>query len=102
MKAKVISTENGETLGVGESGEIIVEGPNIMKCYLNLPEATSNMIDSDGFLHTGDVGYFDEEGYLFITDRVKELIKFKGFQVAPAELEAFLVCFSPFFHIYFN
>ena len=91
MEAKIINTDNGDILNVGEIGEILIRGPNIMKSYFNLPEATKNTIDKDGFLHTGDIGYFDDEDFLFITDRVKDLIKFKGFQVAPAELEGQLV-----------
>ena len=59
--------------------------------YLNNPEATALTIDEDGWLHSGDIGYADENGYCYIVDRLKELIKFKGFQVAPAELEALLV-----------
>jgi acyl-CoA synthetase (AMP-forming)/AMP-acid ligase II len=62
-----------------------------MKGYLGRPEATAAMIDPDGWLHTGDVGHVDEDGWLFVVDRVKELIKYKGFQVAPAELEALLL-----------
>ena len=62
-----------------------------MAGYLNNPEATATTIDSDGFLHTGDVGFADDEGNFYIVDRVKELIKYKGFQVAPAELEALLL-----------
>ena len=62
-----------------------------MKGYLNCPEATAQTIDADGWLHTGDIGYADEEGYFHIVDRAKELIKYKGFQVAPAELEALLL-----------
>jgi acyl-CoA synthetase (AMP-forming)/AMP-acid ligase II len=62
-----------------------------MKGYLNRPEATAHTIDSEGWLHTGDIGYADEEGHFFIVDRAKELIKYKGFQVAPAELEAVLL-----------
>jgi len=62
-----------------------------MQGYLNNPEATHETIDGEGWLHTGDIGRVDEDGYWFITDRLKELIKYKGFQVAPAELEAILL-----------
>ena len=71
----------------GGSGEVWIRGPQVMKGYLNNPEATRNMIDAEGWLHTGDIGYADEDSYLHVVDRVKELIKYKGFQVAPAELE---------------
>jgi len=76
---------------VGGVGEMWVRGPQVMKGYLNNPEATALTIDDDGWLHTGDVGFIDEDGHLTIVDRVKELIKFKGFQIAPAELEALLL-----------
>ena len=59
--------------------------------YLNDPEATARTIDKEGWLHTGDIGYIDADDELFIVDRLKELIKYKGFQVAPAELEALLL-----------
>ena len=75
----------------GERGEIWVRGPQVMKGYLNRPEATVEMITPDGWLRTGDVGTIDADGYLYIVDRLKELIKYKGFQVAPAELEALLL-----------
>jgi len=88
MQAKIVSTETGETLGPGERGELCCAGPNIMKGYLNRPEATAGCMDDDGFLHTGDVAVVDENGVFRIVDRVKELIKVKGFQVPPAELEA--------------
>jgi len=68
-----------------------VRGPQVMKGYLNRPDATAQTIDADGWLHTGDVGYADADEHFFIVDRVKELIKYKGFQVAPAELEALLI-----------
>ncbi|MFI8518783.1 4-coumarate--CoA ligase family protein [Streptomyces sp. NPDC085481] len=75
----------------GEEGEIAFRGPQVMKGYLGRPEATAAMVDEDGWLHTGDVGRVDEDGWLYVVDRVKELIKYKGFQVAPAELEALLL-----------
>ncbi|MGV9286633.1 4-coumarate--CoA ligase family protein [Streptomyces sp. NPDC003719] len=78
-------------LAPGESGEILIRGPQVMKGYLGRPDATTAMIDPDGWLHTGDVGHVDADGWLFVVDRVKELIKYKGFQVAPAELEALLL-----------
>ncbi|MEU2875136.1 4-coumarate--CoA ligase family protein [Streptomyces sp. NPDC007070] len=78
-------------LGVGEPGEILIRGPQVMKGYLGRPDATAAMIDADGWLHTGDVGHVDADGWLFVVDRVKELIKYKGYQVAPAELEALLL-----------
>ncbi|MBU6534652.1 4-coumarate--CoA ligase family protein [Streptomyces mayonensis] len=84
-------TEPGADLGTGEAGEILIRGPQIMKGYLGRPDATAAMIDADGWLHTGDVGHVDADGWLFVVDRVKELIKYKGFQVAPAELEALLL-----------
>ena len=88
---RIVDVDSGKDAGPGKEGEIWVKGPQVMKGYLNNPEATAAMIDADGWLKTGDVGYFDEDEYLFIVDRVKELIKYKGFQVAPAELEAVLV-----------
>ncbi|MFJ2213012.1 4-coumarate--CoA ligase family protein [Streptomyces sp. NPDC101062] len=75
----------------GAEGEILVRGPQVMKGYLGRPEATAGMIDPAGWVHTGDVGRVDADGWLFVVDRVKELIKYKGFQVAPAELEALLL-----------
>ncbi|MFC9927208.1 4-coumarate--CoA ligase family protein [Streptomyces sp. NPDC127190] len=83
--------EPGRDLGPGEAGEILIRGPQVMKGYLGRPDATAALIDSDGWLHTGDVGRVDEAGWLYIVDRVKELIKYKGYQVAPAELEALLL-----------
>ncbi|MFE6223835.1 MULTISPECIES: 4-coumarate--CoA ligase family protein, partial [unclassified Streptomyces] len=75
----------------GEEGEIAIRGPQVMKGYLGRPDATAAMIDADGWVHTGDVGRVDADGWLYVVDRVKELIKYKGFQVAPAELEALLL-----------
>ncbi|MFE9624585.1 4-coumarate--CoA ligase family protein [Streptomyces sp. NPDC006527] len=89
---RIVSLDDpGKDLGVGEPGEILIRGPQIMKGYLNRPDATADMIDTEGWLHTGDIGRVDEDGWLFVVDRVKELIKYKGFQVAPAELEALLL-----------
>lgn len=75
----------------GEAGEICIRGPQVMKGYLGRPDATAAMIDAAGWVHTGDIGRVDEDGWLFVVDRVKELIKYKGYQVAPAELEALLL-----------
>ncbi|MFJ6570008.1 4-coumarate--CoA ligase family protein [Streptomyces sp. NPDC091292] len=75
----------------GAPGEIAIRGPQVMKGYLGRPDATDAMIDAGGWLRTGDIGHVDADGWLFVVDRVKELIKYKGFQVAPAELEALLL-----------
>ena len=86
-----IVTESGADVAPGERGEIWVRCPYAMKGYFEDPEATVMMIDSDGWLHTGDIGYVDGDGDCWVVDRVKELIKYKGLQVAPAELEAVLL-----------
>ncbi len=90
-EVRVVDPETGSDLGVGEEGEIWIKGPQVMLGYLNNLEATRETIDDDGWLHTGDIGRVDGDGYWYITDRLKELIKYKGFQVAPAELEALLL-----------
>ena len=90
-ESKIIDIETGAELGANEKGEILVRGPHVMVGYLNNPKATANAIDSEGWFRTGDVGYVDEEGIFYIADRVKELIKYKAYQVAPAELEALLL-----------
>jgi len=90
-EARVVEPGTGVLLGPGESGEIQIRGPQVMKGYLNNPEATALTIDGDGWLHTGDLGYADEDGRFYVVDRLKELIKYKGAQVAPAELEAVLL-----------
>ncbi|CAG8559105.1 34873_t:CDS:10, partial [Racocetra persica] len=90
IEAKLLS-DDGRELGYNEPGELCVRGPNIVKGYLNNKEATNAAIDGDGFFHTGDIVVIDRQGNCFIVDRVKELIKFKGFQVAPAELESILL-----------
>lgn len=90
-QCRIIDPETGQDVETGGSGEIWVRGPQVMKGYLNNPDATAETLDGEGWLHTGDIGHFDADGYLYVTDRVKELIKYKGFQVAPAELEAELL-----------
>ena len=88
---RIVDPGTGADLGEGEAGEVWIRGPQVMKGYLNNPAATSVTVDADGWLHTGDVGIVDAEGYLEVVDRLKELIKVKAFQVAPAELEALLL-----------
>ncbi|KAK6123804.1 hypothetical protein DH2020_042458 [Rehmannia glutinosa] len=88
---KIIDIETGASLGRNQPGEICIRGDQIMKGYLNDPESTESTIDKNGWLHTGDIGFIDGDDELFIVDRLKEIIKYKGFQVAPAELEALLL-----------
>jgi acyl-CoA synthetase (AMP-forming)/AMP-acid ligase II len=90
-EARLVSLETGEDVGPGEEGELWIRGPQRMKGYFGLPEETDTMIDAEGWLHTGDIATVDENGWWFIVDRAKELIKYKGYQVAPAELEAVLL-----------
>ena len=90
-ECKIIDLETGVPLGPNKEGEVCVRGPQVMKGYLNRAEATAETIDAEGWLHTGDIGYANEDGHFFIVDRAKELIKYKGFQVPPAELEAILL-----------
>jgi len=88
---KIVDIETGEReLGVGEEGELIVQGPQVMQGYWKAPEVTAEAV-RDGWLYTGDIGWRDEEGYVTITDRKKEMIKVKGFSVAPAQIEALLL-----------
>jgi acyl-CoA synthetase (AMP-forming)/AMP-acid ligase II len=88
---RIVDLDSGENLGPGERGELWVRGPQVMHGYLNQPEATAATITSDGWLKTGDIAVVDDDGYVSIVDRLKELIKVKAYQVAPAELEALLV-----------
>mmetsp|Transcript_24205 Transcript_24205/g.29352 ORF Transcript_24205/g.29352 Transcript_24205/m.29352 type:complete len:578 (-) Transcript_24205:244-1977(-) len=90
MTAKIVDPETGKSLGINERGEIWLAGPNVMLGYWNNEEATKNTMDKDGYVHTGDIGYIDDDGDYWIVDRLKELIKVNAFQVAPAELEAIL------------
>src|SRR6266496_2986334 len=90
-KQKIVDIETGQIeLGIGEVGELIVQGPQIMQGYWKAPDATAEAL-RDGWLYTGDIGWRDEDGYVTITDRKKEMIKFKGFSVAPAQIEALLL-----------
>jgi acyl-CoA synthetase (AMP-forming)/AMP-acid ligase II len=90
-ECRLIDPATGEDAAPGERGELWVRGPQVMKGYLNNPQATAATLDAEGWLHTGDVAVIDEEGRYTVVDRVKELIKYKGYQVAPAELEAVLL-----------
>ncbi|KAK7266905.1 hypothetical protein RIF29_19566 [Crotalaria pallida] len=89
VEAKIVNPNTGEAMPPGEQGELWVRGPSIMKGYAGDPEATSATL-VDGWLRTGDLCYFDNEGFMYVVDRLKELIKYKGYQVAPAELEQLL------------
>jgi len=90
-QTRIVDPVSGADLGIDEDGEVCVRGPQVMLGYLNNAAATEITIDREGWLHTGDIGHIDVDGHLFIVDRLKELIKYKGFQVAPAELEALLL-----------
>ena len=90
-EARLVDPESEEDVPAGEEGEIWIRGPQVMKGYLNNPKATDEIFTADGWLRTGDIGRIDEDGFFYIVDRLKELIKYKGYQVAPAELEAVLV-----------
>ncbi|KDE08326.1 hypothetical protein MVLG_01367 [Microbotryum lychnidis-dioicae p1A1 Lamole] len=90
MRGRIVDPETGKDVEPGEQGEMWVQGPNVMLGYLNRPEANAETLVEDAhgrWLKTGDIAWVDQKGYYFITDRLKELIKYKGFQVAPAELE---------------
>ncbi|MFZ4516797.1 MAG: 4-coumarate--CoA ligase family protein [Microthrixaceae bacterium] len=90
-ETRIVDPATGADLGVDEDGEVWVRGPQVMLGYLNNPQATADTLDAEGWLHTGDIGHVDADGHLFVVDRLKELIKYKGFQVPPAELEALLL-----------
>ncbi|XP_050234365.1 4-coumarate--CoA ligase-like 9 [Mercurialis annua] len=90
FEAKIVNPDTGEALPPGQQGELWVKGPTIMKGYIGDSESTSTCLLSDGWLRTGDLCYIDEEGFMFVVDRLKELIKYKAYQVAPAELEQLL------------
>lgn len=88
---KIINVDSGRELGYNEPGEILARGPQVVMGYLNNEKATRETFDRDGWLHTGDVGYIDREGFITITDRIKEMIKVKGIGVSPAEIEDLLL-----------
>ncbi|MEZ5714150.1 MAG: AMP-binding protein [Paracoccaceae bacterium] len=90
-ESRIVNPETLDDVAPGADGELWVRGPQVMKGYLNNHKATEETITADGWLRTGDIGHFDADGYLYLTDRLKELVKYKGFQVAPAELEAELL-----------
>ena len=90
-EAMIVDVETGKSLGINQAGEMLIRGPQVMMGYLNNPQATTATIDEYGWLHTGDIASVDDEGYFYIVDRLKELIKYKAYQVAPAELEALLL-----------
>ncbi len=91
QNCKVVNPESGIICDANEQGEIVISGPNVMKGYLNKPDDTMKCIDNNGWFYTGDIGYYDHDGHFYITDRLKDLIKVKGYQVPPAELEALLL-----------
>jgi acyl-CoA synthetase (AMP-forming)/AMP-acid ligase II len=90
-ECRLVGPESGADVAAGERGELWIRGPQVMKGYLNNPEATAATLDPEGWLHSGDVATVHDDGYFQIVDRLKELIKYKGFQVAPAELEALIL-----------
>jgi acyl-CoA synthetase (AMP-forming)/AMP-acid ligase II len=90
-EVQIVDPGSGEALGLDADGEIWIRGPQVMQGYLGNEAATAATIDDDGWLHTGDIGHIDADGHLYVVDRLKELIKYKGFQVPPAELEALLL-----------
>jgi acyl-CoA synthetase (AMP-forming)/AMP-acid ligase II len=96
MECRLVDPASGEEIGIpaeGTSapGHLLCRGPNVMLGYLNRPEETADTLDADGFLHTGDIATVRADGVVTIVDRLKELIKYKGYQIAPAELEALLL-----------
>ncbi|XP_048483308.1 4-coumarate--CoA ligase 1 [Plutella xylostella] len=89
-QTKIVDVGSGQALGPNQEGEIWFRGPNLMRGYWNNEEATREVLTEDGWFKTGDIGKYDEKHSFYVTDRIKELIKVKGFQVPPAELEAII------------
>jgi len=90
-ECRVVDPETGRDVAPGIDGEIWIRGPQVMRGYFNRPAETRAVLDSDGWFRSGDIGHADADGHFFIVDRLKELIKYKGMQVPPAELEAVLL-----------
>lgn len=88
---KILDVDTGKSLGPNEPGELLIKGPQVMMGYLNDTEKTEECLSDGGWLRTGDLAYYDEDGYFYITDRIKEMIKVRAFQVAPAELEELIL-----------
>jgi long-chain acyl-CoA synthetase len=82
-----IKNDDGGTLGIGDTGELCVRGPQVMKGYWGRPEETRACVESDGWFHTGDIAYFDERGFVYLVDRKKDMILVSGFNVYPSEIE---------------
>jgi len=91
VECRVVDLQTRADLGPGERGELLIRTPAVMSGYLGNPEATASTVDDQGWLRTGDIAYADQDGWFFVVDRVKDLIKYKGYPVAPAELEAVLL-----------
>lgn len=91
MEMKIIDPKTHKSLPAGQIGEICVKGPTVMMGYLNCPRETSEIFNGDGFMRTGDIGYVSESGHIYVIERIKELIKYKGLQIAPAELESVIL-----------
>uniref|UniRef100_A0A1J3H685 4-coumarate--CoA ligase-like 4 n=1 Tax=Noccaea caerulescens TaxID=107243 RepID=A0A1J3H685_NOCCA len=91
VKARIVDPNTGRVMGVNHTGELWLKGPSITKGYFRNEEATKETITKEGWLKTGDLCYIDDDGFVFVVDRLKELIKYKGYQVPPAELEALLI-----------
>ncbi|XP_046833279.1 4-coumarate--CoA ligase 1-like [Vespa crabro] len=90
VQVKIIDVETGNTLGPNKTGELLGKSLIMTKGYYNNPQATKEAIDADGWFHTGDLAYYDEEGQFFFVDRLKEMIKYRGYQVSPCEIENLL------------
>ena len=88
---QIVDVQTGASCGPYQQGEVWVRGPQVMRGYLNRPDATAELITADGWLKTGDIAFLDDDRFLYVVDRLKEMIKYKGYQVSPAELEDLLV-----------